>query len=558
MPIIKKPFTLSPLNDNPVVLASDFTVSGGFSHKDGFPTVKFSVPPQPAFLETSTLRVVGQILIKDGDNKYINSDTTGAVGGKPNSHSDGTANAGKISDNNATGAGGGLIKMNDEVNVNFPNWGGVKNVIEKVVVQSKKTLIEISTVNNYSQYTSLQEVYTNNENDYKQSPYSRCLTTGKNAGLTNRHIVASAKFDSTMAGADAAGEITPPGGAAALSAGSQGGMGSLANANDKMIGQFFSIPINVDLLNAGDLNIDDNFLGGLLITLHLNPDSALLHSRYRTFKTTDPTATPINNFSYTLKNLKLEGRYIIPTPEEMNAYPQAMMLGSRLNLINDIHSSVNSNSYTPQLQMVKGIASVFLDNDQTNNSKKNSNNFRKPVGEKSYVNAKNGLKFPVNYEVKNVPNWDNPTNETGNGVSMDVSTLQHKCLGYGDAEVRKYFDKSLMDGMEPYHSSADFTTTCLAMESDYRAAAGVDGERGFGNNTNPDAVGVGTDFTLGLGLQSNFVNQDYNLTLKSGVNTGNAKLPESRNGSSNVNPLLQQSFVRHASQFDTVNLVKVI
>ena len=114
--------------------------------------------------------------------------------------------------------------------------------------------------------------------------------------------------------------------------------------------------------------------------------------------------------------------------------------------------------------------------------------------------------------------------------------------------------------MEPYHSSADFETTNLAMESDYvfnnvgaRAA-----NSGYGDNTNADCVGIGTDFTLGLGLQSNFVNQDYNLTLKSGVNTGKSTLPADRNGSSKTNPLLQQTFVRHASQFDSVNLVKVI
>ena len=52
MPIIKKPFTLAPLNDNPAVLtqtvAPAVSISGGFSHKGGFPTIKFSIPPQPA------------------------------------------------------------------------------------------------------------------------------------------------------------------------------------------------------------------------------------------------------------------------------------------------------------------------------------------------------------------------------------------------------------------------------------------------------------------------------------------------------------------------------
>lgn len=552
MPIIKKPFTISPLNDNPVVLSSAQLVSGGFSHRDGFPTIKFSVPPQPVMLETNTLRLVGQILVKDTSNEYINVDTLSVDGASnPVGFSDGNNKVGQTSNSNAVAVAGGDLK--NESNVNLPNWGGVKNIIDKVVVQSKKTLIEISTANNYNQYTSLQEVYSNNEVDYLQVPYIRALTTGKNAGKTNRKINNCPRFDATMATADKDGKV-----GGNFSSGANGGMGSLSGDNDRMIGHFFSIPINVDLLNVGQLNIDDGFLGGLLITLHLNPDSALLNSRWRGVRGNALNANPINGFSYTLKNLKLEGRYVVPTEQEMNAYPQALMLGSRLNLINDIHSSVNSNSYTPQLQMVKSVMNVFLDNDQTNNFNKNANNFRKPVGEQSYLNAKNGLRFPNNYEIKDVPNPENAKDDVSNtGSAVDVSTLEFKALGYGDAETRKYFDKSLLDGLEPYHSSADFDLTNKALNSDYVSNAPTN-NRGFGDNMNADCVGVGTDFTLGMGITQNFVNQDYNLTLKSGVNTGNAKLPASRNGSTATNPLLQQSFVRHASQFDSVNLVKVV
>jgi len=551
MPIIKKPFTLAPLNDNPVNIANVVAggtnkITGGFSHKNGFPTIKFSVPPQPAMLETGTLRLVGQLLVKDANDNMLKTDavntaTVGSVATTPVGFSDGAnaAKPGKINKNNAADAGG----LNLETNVNMPNWGGVKNVIEKVVVQSKKTLVEISTVNNYSQYTALQECYTNNEVDYKQSPYCRALTTGKNAGNTNRRVVGSVAYDSasgTAGGADT---------------NSLGGMASLSSANDEMIGQFFSINLNVDLLNVDMLNIDDNFLGGLLITLHLNPDSSMFHSRYRQVKGSAVVSSPVNNFSYTLKNVKLEGRYVIPTAQEAQAYPQALMLGSRLNLINDIHSSVNSNSYTPQLQMVKSMVNVFLDNDQTNNFNKNANNFRKPVGEKSNISAKNGLKFPVNYEVKNVPNFDKPLDNAGSVVAP--SSLEKKSLMFGDAETRKYFDKALMDGKEPYHSSADFDLEDKSLVSDYKADADAT-DKGFGLNVQPNCVGIGTDFTLGLGMIQNFVNQDYNFTLKSGVNTGNGELPASRNGATTVNPLLQQTFVRHQSQFDSVNLVKVV
>jgi hypothetical protein len=58
-----------------------------------------------------------------------------------------------------------------------------------------------------------------------------------------------------------------------------------------------------------------------------------------------------------------------------------------------------------------------------------------------------------------------------------------------------------------------------------------------------------------MGGIQNFVNQDYNLTIESGVNTGNALLPASRRTD---NPHLQQTFIRHQSQLNLANLVKVI
>jgi len=69
---------------------------------------------------------------------------------------------------------------------------------------------------------------------------------------------------------------------------------------------------------------------------------------------------------------------------------------------------------------------------------------------------------------------------------------------------------------------------------------------------------VGADYTFGMGNIQNFVNQDYNLTMETGVNTGNAKLPASRSGANATNPLLQQTFIRHLSPFNLQSLVKTM
>ena len=137
MPIIKKPFSLAPLNDNPVVLTADgndLVLSGGFSHKQGFPTIKFSIPPQPSMLEMASLKLVGQILVKQADNKVLIANN--ASTDYSNGEKDATGNGRVGTIDNNSGA-----DMTKQTALNLSGYGGVQNVIDKVVIQSKKSLI---------------------------------------------------------------------------------------------------------------------------------------------------------------------------------------------------------------------------------------------------------------------------------------------------------------------------------------------------------------------------------------------------------------------------------
>ena len=186
MPIIKKPFTLAPLNDNPVVLTqngANMDLTGGFSHRGGFPTVKFSMPPQPVMLEMGSLKLTGQILVKDANNQAMISSNAGVINSNGRS--------------GATGQGGNIevdsgADMLGQTALNIPNWGGIQNVIDKVVVQSKKSLIELSSVNNYGQYSGLTEAYNNNSDDYRHVPLTKSLSAGDHAEHTNRRMLTCA------------------------------------------------------------------------------------------------------------------------------------------------------------------------------------------------------------------------------------------------------------------------------------------------------------------------------------------------------------------------------
>ncbi len=505
MPIMKKHFSLSPLNDVPVVM-NGTSITGGFSHKDGFPTVRFSIPAQNNLLETTSLKLVGQFLIKKANNQALNDQITAGAAA-------------------ATALNNGAA-MEAATAINIPNWGGVKNVIDKIVLQSKKTQVELTSAINYAQFESLGECYSNNKDDYKIVPMNRSLNSGENSEYTNRRMLRSA----------------PVG-------------GPIASLDDKYVGQFFSIRLNLDLLNNVPLNLSQNFLGGCLITIHLAPDSNVLCRRHRDISVgNQANAAAADTSNYVLKNLKLEGRYLVPDKQDLADQPSEVMLNSRLNLINDVQSNINSNSYTPQLSLVKSVVNLYQDQDQNNNFAKNMNNFRAPVGSKSNQQAKNGLRFPYDYKTLVEPNFSTPL--VAGGGDIDVPTLQFPTLSVGDAEVRKQFERAVLGGVEPYHSSATFQVQNASLVEDY--AGGAAGANGVGNNMRPNCVGIGADYTFNMGGIQNFQNQDYNLQLDTGVNTSSVLLPASRNGATTPNPHLQQTFIKHLSPFNLQTLVKTM
>ena len=104
-----------------------------------------------------------------------------------------------------------------------------------------------------------------------------------------------------------------------------------------------------------------------MITIHLNPDSNVFHSRHRSISVANQANADPTGTSYMLKNVKLEGKLLVPTPQDLKVYNPQLVMNSQTNLMNDLQSSENANTYTPQLQMVSGMVNTFLDDDQQNN-----------------------------------------------------------------------------------------------------------------------------------------------------------------------------------------------
>jgi len=505
MPIARIPFSIPPLNEINTSADNSPTpkIAGGFRF-NGQPNVKFSVPAQPRLLDTSEMYLTGQVVMMDA---------TGTVVSAP------TAN---WSDNN-----GAL--MTSQTNLNISPWGGVENAIERVMVQTKKSNVELMTHNNYPMYVNLKRAYHNNERDYLNSPLTRCLASGINNGLTNRHSVVAP--NATAAG--------------------PGVMTNITNFNDINFGQYFSFKIDTSLLNnQKPLHLGEDHLGGLLITLELaNPDG-FFNQRFRSMDFTQQTAADIKGSFYVLKNLRLEGRYEVPTAQELASYTAAVGLNERINLLNDVNSSVNSNTYTPNLGAVKAFVNLFVDEDQTNNIAQNQSNFRAPLGISSYTQDKNSVRAPEDFVVNVKPNFMETTADNSNVASPNPLNLAKPITGQGDAELRERFQRALLDGKLADHTSATLELSNLVVVQDNDAsAAGTDG---VGDITDCDVLGVGLDYTNGIGNSSNFKNQDYTLILKSGVNSGNTQLAASRRSKTE----LQQTYIRNGAVLDTSSLMK--
>ena len=514
MPVKKLNFSIAPLNDNPAtVSANGASVTNCFGSKNGFPTIKFTIPAQDLLLDTSCLYLSGQLIVKRPD------DTLAQI-----SLADRPAAVTAYNVENDVGT-----DMN--VNLNMSNWNGVSSVIDKVVIQSKKTQAELSSVINYSIFDALKLGYSNNEDDYKQSPMVRNLATGVNHGKTCRHLINNPNVASIHTDA----------------------------ISSKWYGNFFSCKIDVALLQNQVLHLGNGFVGGLIITLHLAPDSSVFHTRHR--RTDLISATPqvsanINGASYCLKNVRLEGKYLIPTKQDLQQYNPNVVLNSRVNLMNDIVSSNNSNVYTPQLSSVKSVVNVFLDDDQQNNYEQNTNNFRNPLGLIGYLQAKNNIRFPYDYQTKAVPNSQSlvESNVTGQVAFVTAAGNTGLCEpahSLGDCEVRRQFMKAVMGKIPKYHS-ATYALTAEAIKHDWDSDNAPTTSKGTGLNTSPDLMGVGCDYMNGIGQTQNYVNQDYELKLDSAINSGSASQPAQRSNKI----VIQESFLRNFASMNLQSLVK--
>lgn len=386
---------------------------------------------------------------------------------------------------------------------------GVQGAISKVVIQSKKTRQEIQQIINYPDYLACRESYLHNSKDFITVPNNKTLASGPHdAPYLSRRMTLS------MDG-----------------------------------GKPFSTRLQaVPLLQGQNLHLGEDRLGGAIITLHLAPSDAFLCSYHRQPGTGQADADPAGAF-YELSDLRLEGRYLVPTPEEDKNYPDVLALPARLSLLDDVVSSVDSTIFTPQTTSVTGFSGLYQTQTQENNILRCQEDFKLPVGVEKFSQTKDGLLFPFKYPIEAQPSFRS-TVENGTGT-FDSNDLDSKCHGIGTAEIQKTFERSLFSGREMAHISVDLPTIDESLSAEYEVRGAVAQTEGIGANLKVAPLGLGSDQTFNIsGQAESYVNQDYQLKLTSGVKTGSALLP----GDFNDVSYLNREFVPHVQALDTQSL----
>lgn len=509
MPVQKINFSIPAINEQATSIDATNKLTGGFSFNKGTANVRFSISAQDRLIDTSDMYLTGQIVYLDPS-------------GNPIQNANALARANYNAENGAN--------LTRSCNTNISNWAGIENSVKRIFVQSKKTSVEIAQHNNYPMYVGLRKGWTNNDKDFLVSPLARSQAVGSQARHSNR--CQSVMSDATNA--------------------TGGSFGNITNFNDKHYGRPFSFKLDTALLNnMKPLHLGQDELGGLIINLELNNDAGYFYERFQAQGANHPSIT---GSYYIIKNLRLQGRFLVPTPADLSSYSSNMILNDRINLVNDVVSSVNSSKYTPNVSAVRSFVNLFLEQDQENNVKKNQTNFRYPVGLREYSQNKNNVRQPEDFIVSVSPNLLTTTAANGRTGAISAFSYIQKVGGVGDAEVRNRFQRAVLDGELAGRCSASLQLSDRAYDADYKSDADGDANTGVRNNTQADLLGIGLDYTHHFGNTTNFNNQDYDLIIRSGVQSGDGNLPASRNSA----PEIQETYVKNVSQFNTSTLVKTI
>jgi len=288
-------------------------------------------------------------------------------------------------------------------------------------------------------------------------------------------------------------------------------LGRNALADD---GQSFSIQLNTGLLKNNNQMLNLAAIGGLVVRIYLTePVNGFFNINPASGGTTIG-----NDFNYTLRNVKMFGRYSYATDDILGQL-SGVRYKKTDNLMSVIQSSNDTLTNMPQVNALHKMIYVYQPNNETTNNKDvNNMSINMVTGLKKYLLSLNGTRTPLDYSVDINPTIQNLPTDSG-----EESRVK------GNAEASMLSISALNDQFPPTHSLVNAKNQAQALDDQL-------------TNVNDSCLNVEV---IGMNYSFNF--EDYSvavpndlmsINVESAVQTADANLPD---GSGNSRDIIGQS-----------------
>ena len=300
-------------------------------------------------------------------------------------------------------------------------------------------------------------------------------------------------------------------------------------------GQDFAMQLNTGLMKDNGQVLNLGALGGLIVKIYMSePVNA--------FFNIDPAqaANTIGaDFNYTLKNIKLFGRYNYMTSDVINGL-SGVQYRKVDNLLSVVQSSNDTLTNMPQVSALHKMMYVFQPNSETANNKDvNNTAVNMLVGLKKYLLSMNGVRMPLDYEIDINPQIQ--ALPTDSGTETRVS---------GNAEQQYLAISALNDQFPPTHSLSNAKNQAQALSDQ------------FTNTTesclNVDLIGMNYSFNF-AGYTVAVPNDLMSINVESGVETNDVNLPDGVTPATSRDirgqAQTQNLFIEYDSQLNYANMM---
>ncbi len=301
-------------------------------------------------------------------------------------------------------------------------------------------------------------------------------------------------------------------------------------------GQDFAIQLNTGLMKDNNQVLNLGAIGGLMIKIYMSePINAFFN-----INPAQGANVIGNDFNYTLKNIKLFGRYNYMTPDVISSL-SGVSYRKTDNLLSVVQSSNDTLTNMPQVSALHKMVYVFQPNKETSNNKDvNNTATNQLVGLNSYLLSLNGTRMPLDYEVKINPSI--PELPTTSGQNARVC---------GNSEQQYLAISALNDQFPPTHSLSNAKNQAKALDNQLKNETT--------STLNVDVIGMNYSFNFS-GYSVAVPNDLMSINVESSVLTSQPNLPDGTtiNGNTSRNirgqSQTQNLFIEYDAQLSYSNM----